>query len=76
MGTHGVKNFPEPPHGPHLLAQLSDKPNFLYVTQEVVVMGSCSHVTFRRTQAIKEEPRWYVYHGTRLGYGRRSKKPS
>lgn len=45
MGTHGVKNFPEPPHGPHLLAQLSDKPNFLYVTQEVVVMGSCSHVT-------------------------------
>lgn len=43
MGTLAVKNFPEQ-HCPHLLAQLSDKPNFRHVTQELVVIG-CSHVT-------------------------------
>lgn len=48
MGTLAVKNFPEQ-HCPHLLAQLSDKPNFRHVTQELVVIG-CSHVTYTVAQ--------------------------
>lgn len=53
MGTLAVKNFPEQ-HCPHLLAQLSDKPNFRHVTQELVVIG-CSHVTSTRVRTPLEE---------------------